>query len=177
MRYVIRTEIATEVDDCDADLMETKWYAVDSNGRTYAKGGGSQAPHLHRLIGERIHGGALGKLVVDHMNGDTLDNRRANLRIVAHAENIRNRTKLNKNNTTGHMGVYADKERGGWKAQITLPQPSGFKQRYIHLGRFDTIEEAVAARLAAEEKHWGIQPGRAAAHDLSPSLASTRVRW
>jgi hypothetical protein len=54
-------------------------------------------------------------LVVDHVKRNTFDNRLENLRIVTPEQNSRNRTKP-KNNTSGTMGVYKEKNR--WRAQI-----------------------------------------------------------
>lgn len=166
MKIVLQPEIVTVVSDEDADLVETVWYAVESGSGMYARAGGSGGPHLHRIIGERMIGEPLGKRVVDHMNGDSLDNRRENLRVVSHMENIRNRGGANKNSTSGHLGVSFHKGKGRWRAYIMLPA-SMRKQRMLHLGYFENIEDAVKARLEAEREHWGIQPRRVAAHDLS----------
>lgn len=53
---------------------------------------------------------------------------------------------LSKNNTSGFKGVYWNKEKGKWVAQIT------FRRKNYNLGRYDNIEDAVAARKAAEER-------------------------
>lgn len=51
-----------------------------------------------------------------------------------------------KNNTSGYKGVTWDGSRGKWRAQIV------FKGKAYHLGRYNTIEQAVAARKQAEEE-------------------------
>jgi hypothetical protein len=175
MKIVLQPEITTEVSDADADLASSVWYAVESGGIMYARAGGSSGPHLHRVIGERMTGEPLGKRVVDHMNGNSLDNRRENLRVVSHMENIRNRAGANKNGTSGHLGVSFHKGKGRWRAYIMLPGTER-KQKMLHLGYFDIVEDAVKARLEAEREHWGVQPRRADAHSLPPALASTGVR-
>ena len=91
--------------------------------------------------------------MVDHEDGDTLNCRRANLREATAAINSRN-IDLPKTNTSGHMGVVRVKNR--WKVWIARN----------YLGSFVNLEDAVAARLAAEKKLWGIQPRRRAAHGL-----------
>jgi len=122
-------------------------------------------------------GEPLGKRVVDHMNGNSLDNRRENLRVVSHMENIRNRAGANKNGTSGHLGVSFHKAKGVWRAYIMLPAPDvPRRQKMKHLGYFDIVEDAVKARLEAEREHWGVHPRRADAHSLPPALASTGVR-
>lgn len=73
---------------------------------------------------------------VDHVNGDTLDNRRSNLRLATHAENMRNSKKLSKNNTSGYKGVAFDRSTGNWKAYISVDG------KLKHLGRFSTAEAA-----------------------------------
>lgn len=68
---------------------------------------------LHRVIAEAKDGD-----IVDHINGDPADNRRENLRLCSHAENMRNR-KRHKNNNSGFANVYEDKRRPGvYVAQV-----------------------------------------------------------
>jgi hypothetical protein len=84
----------------------------------------------------------------DHINGDKLDNRLANLRIVTPSVNQANRRRLNRNNRSGTRGVHQNKH-GSWVAQIMVDR----KARY--LGSFPTREEATEARRAAELEHYG----------------------
>lgn len=58
------------------------------------------------------------------------------------------KTTLNSNNTSGFRGVSYDKSRNKWRAYIKLQYKTKF------LGRFDTFEQAVQARLEAEEKYY-----------------------
>jgi hypothetical protein len=82
---------------------------------------------------------------VDHINGDPLDNRKVNLRICTHAENMHNQ-RLPKNNTSGLKGASWDGKH--WVAQI------GFGGKVRKLGKFSTPEEAHAAYCkAAVELH------------------------
>jgi len=83
---------------------------------------------LHRLIA-----GARPGEVVDHINGDTLDNRKSNLRIVSVQGNSLNR-KLNSNNLYGWLGV--SKTDFGYVAQIKVDG------KMIGLGTFETPEMA-----------------------------------
>lgn len=74
--------------------------------------------------------------VVDHINHDTLDNRKSNLRIVSIRQN--NQNKKNKG-TSKYPGVSWDKSRQKWRAYITINK----KQK--HLGRFNEEQEAAKA--------------------------------
>ncbi len=86
---------------------------------------------------------------VDHINHDTLDNRRStNLRIATHAENCRNRG-LHGRNTSGYKGVHWNKEQRRWRARIM------FDGKRKLLGDFKTLEEARAAYAAAAMQYHG----------------------
>ena len=101
---------------------------------------------LHRLI-MGIQNIDWKELVVDHINGDVYDNRKENLRVVPQMLNSKNQ-KLSKNNTSGATGVHLRKN-GKWDATI---RSDG---KYIFLGLFDSFDDALAARRAAEEKYFG----------------------
>ncbi len=58
------------------------------------------------------------------------------------------KTTINSNNTSGFRGVSFDKKRNKWRAYIKL------KYKNISLGRFNTFEEAVKARLKAEDMYY-----------------------
>lgn len=73
---------------------------------------------------------------VDHINGNTLDNRRSNLRIVMPQQNNHNRHKLDSRNTSGYRGVFWSTREGKWLAKIQV----GGKQ--IHCGHFSDVHEA-----------------------------------
>ena len=83
---------------------------------------------------------------IDHINHDRADNRWANLRDVTPRENHQNRP-MSKANKSGVVGVSWDKQRDKWGASIKL------KDKKLHLGRFDTKEEAIQARKEAEFKY------------------------
>jgi hypothetical protein len=80
---------------------------------------------------------------IDHIDRNPANNRFANLRAVTKSENQHNRKK-NRTNTSGFKGVYYQKSRGKWKANI------GLNGVIKHLGTFFTPEEASAAYLAAQ---------------------------
>jgi hypothetical protein len=79
---------------------------------------------------------------IDHINGNTKDNRLANLRDVSNRENLRNQ-KIPKNNTSGTLGVSFNKRKQNYQASIKINGKSK------HLGYFKNKEEAIAARAVA----------------------------
>jgi hypothetical protein len=85
---------------------------------------------------------------IDHINGDSLDNRFANLRTATNAENTRNR-KVHATNKLGIAGVAWRESHQRYVARICKDGVP------IHLGYFNTIEDAVNARLAAAARLHG----------------------
>jgi len=87
-------------------------------------------------------------LVVDHINGNTLDNRRKNLRIVTRSQNAVNKG-LNSNNRSGYKGVNYDVARNKYVAFISV------RGKMMYLGRFDSPELAARAYDAAAKEFYG----------------------
>lgn len=142
----------TIVDDTDYKRMKTlnsmKWCVVKKrNGLIYFQKRlpGNKLVELHRWIMKPKSGE-----YVDHIDGNTLDNRRCNLRICTNAANLRNGTHIRPNNTSGVTGVWCDKSRGKWCAEIKV------NYKKISLGRYNTLREATQARKEAEKKYWHI---------------------
>ncbi|MDN4061153.1 HNH endonuclease [Massilia sp. YIM B02769] len=140
---LLHGEVALVDDDMVEVLSRYRWHA-DSRGYVVAHTG-DQIVRMHRIV---MKPGV--EQVVDHVNGDKLDNRRSNLRSCTHAENMRNR-KMHENNQCGAKGVYMDsrKRRNPYRAQIRV---DGVK---IGLGSFGTLEDASAAYRAAAKKYHG----------------------
>lgn len=138
-------KIAT-VDDGDfEELSRHKWfYSQGYAGRNLPMTNGVRDGQIrmHQAIM-----GVRGEVRVDHENTDTLDNRRANLRICTHQQNGFNRGK-NQNNTSGRKGVSWCKCTERWRATIMVDNKA------IHIGRFNSKEEAASAYAnAARELH------------------------
>lgn len=100
----------------------------------------------HRLAWLHFHG-VWPKDQLDHVNRIRSDNRIANLRDVSHKQNGQNRSKRS-DNTSGNPGVSWHKRYFKWQAKIR------HDYRHIHLGYFSILEEAIAARKAAEKLYW-----------------------
>ena len=91
---------------------------------------------FHRLIANTPNG-----LHTDHINGNSLDNRKCNLRVVTAAINNQNLVKAKRDNKCGLLGANWHKRVKKWRAQIRL------NKKTIHIGYFDTAIEAHNAYL------------------------------
>ena len=103
-------------------------------------------PYSCHRVAYAIYHGAWPRHQVDHIDGDRANNRIANLRDVTHAENHRNQ-KVRSDNSSGVMGVYFHKKAGKWCARVKVHGQN------IHIGLFEGLEEAIAARKAADIKY------------------------
>lgn len=103
----------------------------------------------HRLAWLFMTGEVPAKgLEIDHINGDRADNRWSNLRSVTRQQNNYN-LGISKRNVSGVKGVSWVAGRNQWLARIKADG------RIIHLGQFDSKEDAIAARRAGEAKYHG----------------------
>ncbi len=134
------------VDDEDFEyLNQWKWWYSDGCAKKSVYMNGKRKPagaYMHRLIMNTPPG-----MDTDHINGNSLDNRRCNLRVCTHAENLRNKAKTK--GTSKYKGVHWHKADNKWRAQI------GVDWGKLHLGNFHTEEEAALAYNEAALKHFG----------------------
>jgi hypothetical protein len=136
-----------------------KWKIANSNRIKIGNVAGSPSPKGYLLIGidgcvYRAHRlawmyvyGKFPENFIDHVNGIVTDNRIENLRDVdnrTNGENQRRATKQNK--SSGVLGVSREQGHKRWRAHI------GVNGKQVHLGYFDTIEEASDAYITAKRK-------------------------
>jgi AP2 domain len=96
----------------------------------------------------KLHTFLTGWPLVDHRNGNGLDNQRSNLRPATPAQSVANR-RVSKNSTSGFKGIALDKRRNRWQARIRF---SGGSRG---LGYHDTAEAAARAYDAAARELFG----------------------
>ena len=138
------------VDDEDYERLNNfKWYAHKKRNRYYALRGicinsKSDIIRMHREILN-----AIGKIQVDHINGNGLDNRKENLRLCTNQQNHCNQKNPQKNNKLGIKGVHLDKKGKKFTAQIKI------KGKVINLGFFNVLGDADSAYRIAENKYFG----------------------
>lgn len=128
----------------DYDIIKDYYWNI-SKGYVVSETNNNGKPvRMHRLIMGCID----KKLDVDHINHNTVDNRKENLRIVTRSQNQMNMSGRS-NNTSGVTGVTFNKSANKWAVSIQKD-----RQR-IHIGVFDCFDEAVKARKEAEIKYFG----------------------
>jgi hypothetical protein len=133
------------VDDEDFDYISQWNWCVTKNGyakRAIMKGGVNQTFYMHRELIKPPKG-----VGVDHINMNKLDNRKSNLRIATASQNGAN--SKGRKNRVGVKGVKLDKRTGNFIARIT------FQKKQIHLGVFNTSEEARHAYGAKARELFG----------------------
>jgi hypothetical protein len=137
--WKIRPAKTIKIGDVAGGLHSTQYYIIQINKKLL---------RLHRLVWIYHNGDIPNEMLVDHIDGDTKNNRIENLRLATHIENMRNR-KIHSTNTSGISGVTWYRWRNKWRVKIYI----GGKEKF--LGYFDTLEEAETVAIASRKKYYG----------------------
>ncbi len=122
-------------------LNQWNWYFSDGYAkRCDWKNGKHHIVRMHHFVLPLVKG-----YMIDHINGNGLDNRKENLRLVTKSQNMMNRG-VQRNTSSGYKGV--SKHQGKWRAYIVKDR------KQIHLGVFEDIQDAARAyNMGAMEHH------------------------
>lgn len=119
------------VDDEDFErVSQYNWHGAENNGSTHIYA--ATKLRMHRLIVDAPPG-----TMVDHINGDTLDNRRCNLRICTNAQNQQNTQ--SRGGSSRYKGVSFNKKYGKWLGAFM------FEGRHYYCGYWETEDDAARA--------------------------------
>ncbi len=159
------------VDSDDAESVKAfDWYAQNSRGRFYAArqmrldNGKQKLIFLHNWLVNPPD-----DMLVDHINGDSLDCRRSNLRLCTQAQNMRN-VPLYRNSTSGYKGVSLQPTTGRWKAYISM---DGDRH---NLGDYGTAAEAARAYDARSRELHGEFGRLNFPNEVPPPFIKPRLR-
>lgn len=164
------------IDKEDEELVrQYKWSIKFYSDKIYYAVANTKTPEgkkstitMHRLIMLGIDSDS--KVVIDHLNGDGLDNRRANLRLADHVTNGQNRQHIGKNNTTGVIGVSYREQQwsangkpvGQFEAYITVDKKQIRKSFAVEKYGYENAKQmAINQRKAWEEMYydkWKLEP-------------------
>jgi hypothetical protein len=139
-------------------LMQYKWFAKRFKGRFYA---GRTVKKRTVRMHQAIIGDVEGK-IIDHINHNGLDNRKANLRFATMQQNSWNQRKSRGNYSSRYKGVAWSKSRKKWRTRITL------NGRVIFIGHFDDERTAAMAYDARAKELFGDY--------AAPNLPSSKER-
>lgn len=123
--------------------IRSKWYYIEHTKYLGISNGKPQYQFitLHKFIMKSKE-----KEDVDHINGDTFDNRKSNLRVINHSDNTKNRQRKNRNNSTGYRNVTL---YNGW--YLVQLQING---KNTVLGKFKNVDEAGAFASEMRTKYY-----------------------
>ena len=133
--WKIKPAVRVKIGDEAGNLHNTGYLQVMYKGKCY---------QVHVIIYEMHYGPIPSGMIIDHDDRNRTNNYPGNLKLTNHAGNMRNKS-MDKRNTSGVTGVRWYEKLGKWSARISV------NGKLKHLGYFDTIKEASAARERAKK--------------------------
>lgn len=133
-------------DEDDFDLIrQYRWRLYNRGHHVGGRLAGSRGPthYMHHIVLGQV---PTRPLEVDHIDGNGLNNKRSNLRIVTKSQNQQNKSRSH--GSSRFRGVYWDRSRDKWHAQVCL------NGKMINLGRYSSEEEAGAVSYKFREENF-----------------------
>lgn len=130
----------------DYDKIKNHCWHIDNNGYVVSRIANKQFVYMHRFILDVLD----DKLDVDHIYHQKNDNRKLKLRVCEHRENCMN-VKVQKGSITGVTGVTYRREKCKKKYRVMI----SIDGECVKIGAYENFDEAVNARLKAEDEHYG----------------------
>jgi hypothetical protein len=130
------------IDTVDLNFLieyKTKWRFSGNSSNLYVRS--MDNVMLHRYLLNPAVG-----MVVDHVNHNTLDNRRKNIRVITQAQNTQNKKHLTKSKS-GFRNVAWNNRLSKWRVKIVV------NKKCISVGHFGTINDAIEAEREARIKY------------------------
>lgn len=124
-------------------------YYVRCTNYSNMKNGLSSVVFLHQFIM------SADGIDVDHINNNTLDNRKQNLRVTQHGNNTKNRHGKNSNNTSGHRNVTWSKSENAWVVQLQIDGKGTRLKKFS----YEQLDEAGKFAEEMRQKYYGEYAG------------------
>lgn len=139
-------EFLFDIDDYEKVLAINKYWKINNSNYVLCYLSNKEF-QLHRYLMGMGRYNRKEDIIVDHINGNKLDNRKSNLRITHRKNNPKN-CSIYSNNTSGVKGLYWNKDRNKWQVSIQIDKKT------IYLGLFVSKEMAIKIRQEAEAKYF-----------------------
>ena len=133
----------------DPDLEQ--YYVEATVHRKLIEEGYSKAMKLHKFVMN-----VNDDRVVDHINHDTLDNTKANLRVISHSNNSTNRKSRNSNNKSGYRNVCWSKNENKWIVQLQINK----RNKILGMFEYDDLDKAGQFAEEMRQKYYGEFAGK-----------------
>jgi hypothetical protein len=142
-------DIQMIIDSEDLEIFKKyKWNICNKKGTLYILSFIKINGKRKTIYYSRVITNAPDNVIVDHIDGNTLDNRKCNLRFVNKKQNAQN-MKSNKNSTSKYKGVSFDKQRKLWRVVLKVDM------KQIYIGRFNLEKDAALAYNKSALQYFG----------------------